>query len=1060
MLNEEQNNTVLTEIGTGENLVSPEVEENTEKISTEKTDIAVEENVEENINSENSSAPENLSSSFSKTDNLTEKEELEIEVENTILPNIYNGIISEDYADKLIRLGDLYAKNKENEEAPLYLRYYHFMIARYVLEKMYDESKAESTLSALNTFSRKYEIAKEEYNKVRDNSIKKNIMLVMDFIDASENRINITSDNVIEIISLDENEDGNSRQDSDLFFFPESDFYGTINSIELKFIDSPRIEECFYSNTGNYADSVEINDDRINLIRNHSGKSECIISGNLRGITVTIFGKVSQYIKQGCDNNTNNSENSTIEPQKDTTSDIFNDWDIFKAYLNYGKIKKEADWVLIYVLYSIIRYNDNTISIFRIRSLYKESHRFTDSRMVKLTGILKNCNDAGYISYKYPYISMTEEGARYVNEQYLTLSEDDIDYHINRHRAYLSDNPVKVCDHPTYKTWTEFQEIINTSTHLTSKAWYLLYMYYLTQRYSANSVTSDEIALIFRNDSRFIGAKSGSVSSRLVSCLPDILTSPDEKEYSFTEKGKGYIKSLLKGEILSKYDNFAININENVAEDKRPIFDDNVNNPLANWAGFTDIIDSERLTSENDWALACLFYLYYKYDDNWISFFRLMMMYKKINRYSSNRRNYVLRKLKEMNTLGYIQYHKTYISITESGKQYVFKRCLKISESEFLEYAEKYRLNILNNSVRVTSHPVLKTWKEFVNNIDLTNDISYVQWRFLYAYYLMQKYNDKVITSGEAELLLAEEGGSKFKNNRGCYYLKECLLKQLIEPDDNEFSLTLKGRNFIKSCMLTYEEEGNLSKPNNKNTDERQFIFMDKQVSTDIFENWNSFKPYLYLESVQWESHWILVYIFYLCNKYDEKQISVFKVQKLYDESNRTEARSYLSSGIKSNVKQGLVRYDNYLLSLTEKGEAEIMRAYSALNEKDLKIYRNYHQRVISKNSLKVCDHQVYKTWAEFTKMVTLKHRVTMPEWYLLYAYYLMLRFNSNTITNKEVGLIYVYDENFAARKISYATPNLQKCFEYDWIAPDCKEFSITERGKEHIKSLLTNKIL
>ena len=52
----------------------------------------------------------------------------------------------------------------------------------------------------------------------------------MDFIDASENRINITSDNVIEIISLDENENGNSRQESDLFFFPESDFYGTIIS--------------------------------------------------------------------------------------------------------------------------------------------------------------------------------------------------------------------------------------------------------------------------------------------------------------------------------------------------------------------------------------------------------------------------------------------------------------------------------------------------------------------------------------------------------------------------------------------------------------------------------------------------------------------------------------------------------------------------------------------------------------------------------------------------------------------------------------------------------------
>lgn len=55
---------------------------------------------------------------------------------------------------------------------------------------------------------------------------------------------------------------------------------------------------------------------------------------------------------------------------------------------------------------------------------------------------------------------------------------------------------------------------------------------------------------------------------------------------------------------MSKYDNFAININENVAEDKRSIFDENANNPLANWAGFTDIIDSERLTSENDWALS------------------------------------------------------------------------------------------------------------------------------------------------------------------------------------------------------------------------------------------------------------------------------------------------------------------------------------------------------------------------------------------------------------------------------------------------------------------------
>lgn len=788
MLNEEQNSTVLTEIQTGENHVSPEVEENIEKISTEKTDIVVEENVEENINSENSSAPENLSSSFSKTDNLTEKEELETEVENTILPNIYNGIISEDYADKLIRLGDLYAKNKDNEEAPLYLRYYHFMIARYVLEKKYETTKAEADLSALNTFDTKYEAAKEEYNKVRDNSLPleirlvrdyiefansvsigitggdkdravtvsigrkdteqeesklfffpesdfygeldkielkafepiefnfnytyspdsfvtgvkvrngyvvftnilendtedifaikknavivygnvssyvlknfddilynilnpstgkyyspemeelvqefnsvilpniylgiynvdyalklirlgdlcaynsqivenasylqyyyymlaryiienkyeefnskgnfkyldnfnkkykevkrryqrlrdnsmpKNIRLVKDFAESCRNIITISDDGYALNIVFRANTINNIFKNSNLFFFPESDFYGKINSIRIDFVEPLKASEAFKSadNGGHY---VEIEDNYIRIFRN---RIKLLVIGNIESITVNVNGEITKCTQESYSLiNFQDGQKEKDEVSQLSAGDMFRSWSKFKTFLKDEPKRKELDWLLLYLLYLTIKYDNNIIPVSMIANMYKQSKRDTGNRIMMMTYKLKKCAMKDYIDYSYPYTNFKEHGREYIIKKYIDMTQEQFQSAIDIHKAYLEKEEFKVCNHPTCKTWEEFKEIIDWDEQMTAKIRYLLYLYYLMQKYCATEIPCKAVNLFFKDNEDFDPQKKGTVSTVLKKCLNSIILCSENEEYSFTDKGKEYIRSLL-----------------------------------------------------------------------------------------------------------------------------------------------------------------------------------------------------------------------------------------------------------------------------------------------------------------------------------------------------------------------------------------------------------------------------------------------------------------------------------------------------------------------------------
>ena len=254
MLNEEQNNTGLTRIKDVDTLaVSPE------------------------------------------SNNITEKEKLEIEVENTILPNIYSGIISEDYADKLIRLGELYAENYGNKEAAFYLRYFHFMAARYVLEKKYEKSQDETDLSDLNAFDAEYETAKEEYNKVRDNSLPIEIRLVRDYFDSINSPIiGITNDTSDESMALSISDKSVASEDSTLFFFPESDFYGELDKIELKTYKTLKFNSNHDNNTETFVNGVEFKNGHIILSNTWDNKKEDILT--IEANTIILNGCISSSV--------------------------------------------------------------------------------------------------------------------------------------------------------------------------------------------------------------------------------------------------------------------------------------------------------------------------------------------------------------------------------------------------------------------------------------------------------------------------------------------------------------------------------------------------------------------------------------------------------------------------------------------------------------------------------------------------------------------------------------------------------------------------------------------
>lgn len=292
MLNEDQNNTVVTEIQDAEMLVASEQETVSEEESI------VEKVVEEKTDSENNSAPENLSYSSSETDNLIEKEKLETEIENTILPNIYNGIICEDYVEKLIRLGDLYVENSRNKEAALYLRYFHYMVAKYVLEKKYEKSEGETDLSNLENFEPKYEIAREEYNKVRDNSLPIETRLLRDYIDSINSPIIvITNDTSEGAITLSINDKFIASEDSTLFFFPESDFYGELDKIELKTYKTLKFN--FRNNTETFVNGVDFKNGRIILSNTCGDEKEDILT--VEANTIILNGCISSSVLSNYD---------------------------------------------------------------------------------------------------------------------------------------------------------------------------------------------------------------------------------------------------------------------------------------------------------------------------------------------------------------------------------------------------------------------------------------------------------------------------------------------------------------------------------------------------------------------------------------------------------------------------------------------------------------------------------------------------------------------------------------------------------------------------------------
>ena len=116
---------------------------------------------------------------------------------------------------------------------------------------------------------------------------------------------------------------------------------------------------------------------------------------------------------------------------------------------------------------------------------------------------------------------------------------------IDIHKAYLAKEEYKVWNHPTYKTWAEFQKIIDYSKHITIKRQYLLYIYYLMQKYCTTEIACRSVNLFFNDNKGFSTHKNGSVSVVLRSSLNKIIICSDNEEYSFTKKGKEYIRSLL-----------------------------------------------------------------------------------------------------------------------------------------------------------------------------------------------------------------------------------------------------------------------------------------------------------------------------------------------------------------------------------------------------------------------------------------------------------------------------------------------------------------------------------
>lgn len=240
--------------------------DNLEKIESEKSEEpelaeSITGIVNENSKIEDASAAAEISSLLSTEpySHLTE-DELEIEFEQELLPGIEKGVYPDGCVEKLIRMGELCEVDIIHIEAAYYLRYYYYMIAKYVLEQKYNASKDPNDLARLEAFEDKYNSAKEEYQEVRDNSLPLELRLINNFVEAASPLIQLSYTKIFSEITLSLDTDKNLPEEFNLFFFPESDFYGIINSIKINTAKRPRTLNDYKKGSKNKAEYVRFDD--------------------------------------------------------------------------------------------------------------------------------------------------------------------------------------------------------------------------------------------------------------------------------------------------------------------------------------------------------------------------------------------------------------------------------------------------------------------------------------------------------------------------------------------------------------------------------------------------------------------------------------------------------------------------------------------------------------------------------------------------------------------------------------------------------------------------------
>lgn len=163
---------------------------------------------------------------------------IEEHLDKLILGNIQKGVFHKIYARKLILFSLATKKDNpatiEQEEATYYFGYYYLMIARFILEeriKLYDSERDKKDLDDL---SKQYIAAQERYKKIREKIKWPEFYIVEQFIYAvnPEIRCIAAEDNSTKTVILSDTRI-NKPQNGELFFIPETDYYGRINKIRI-----------------------------------------------------------------------------------------------------------------------------------------------------------------------------------------------------------------------------------------------------------------------------------------------------------------------------------------------------------------------------------------------------------------------------------------------------------------------------------------------------------------------------------------------------------------------------------------------------------------------------------------------------------------------------------------------------------------------------------------------------------------------------------------------------------------------------------------------------------